>query len=216
MIIGLWWLVAHNARLRVGAGPRRPRLRRPPHRHRRALRGRAAAPVSCVRQRARRRRRRPAAGAPGRRQRRVCACGRSSLRGPRSSSGRAAGGRAADDARHAGAGPPRACTRHGDARRRLGRAVRAAVVDAAGCGSRLPSALHVSPRLRAGRSRRASGPTEEEAGVVVDRPRADAGPAPRRPPVRAPATAGGSSTGARPRTPARSWCASWSGRRPSR
>ncbi len=64
----------------------------------------------------------------------------------------------------------------------------------------LPEALHVSPRLGRVAPTRPRA-REEEAGVVVERPRADSG-LPRGRARTAPATAGGSSTGGPPRTPA--------------
>ena len=70
---------------------------------------------------------------------------RRTARRPRCSSGRAGGGARSTSVITLRAGPARRA-RHGDARHRLGRAVRAAVVDAAGCGSPCPSALHVAPR----------------------------------------------------------------------
>ena len=157
--------------LRLGPGPRRPRLRCPPHRDRRALRGRRPGPGSpCAARRV--------TASPARRWR----CASTSRRRVRVRPGGAAGsrglrrpGRPAGRGRrrhHVGAGAPRR-PRRGDPRRRLGGAVRAAMVDEAGAAAAAFGAPRVAP-LRPARSRCPGAPTKGRA-TLLDRPRSDAG-----------------------------------------
>ena len=185
-------------RLGLGAGAGRPRLRRPPHRHRRALRrgdaGRASPSAA----------RRPTASRASRSTLRVDVAppgprppgGAARPRGR--SSGHAGGAGAVDEAVTLVPAAPRR-PRRGRARRRVGGAVRVAVVDATGARSRLPSrAARLAP-VRPGAARVPLRP-DDGTGDVLDRPRSDVG-CPAAPAPTCPATAGASSIGARPPTP---------------
>ena len=146
-----------------------------------------------VTQRAGRRHRRPAAGGAASSPARGCACGPSTARarGVRRAGRRR--GAVPTASHHAAAGPARR-PRRGDARHRLGRAVRVAVVDPPGAAPPAVGAPRLTP-LRPGAAVPGRARTRRRPGEVVERPRADWGLPRGRPPVRARVTAGGWSTG---------------------